>query len=163
MKLQLSLSVLILAGVELTFFPEAVTTLCFEFVLNTELIIWRCFYYCWEGVTQSQSIFCFSCCHASGEAGGAQEGGRRHRMHRWPQLATGMFKTVWHHALCIKVGKRRDKGTFGWCLPKSPLFVMGLCSPGNGMAEHLPAHGKTSPSADGFNLLIKRPAWLSLM
>lgn len=48
---------LVWSGVELIFFTVSDLGLCFEFVLETELITQGCFYFCWSGLTQSQDFF----------------------------------------------------------------------------------------------------------
>lgn len=51
---------LVWSGVELIFFTVSDLGLCFEFVLETEMITQGCFYFCWSGLTQSQDFFfCF--------------------------------------------------------------------------------------------------------
>jgi len=80
------LFVLVLAGIELIFFPVASTGLCFRFVLETALIIQGCFCYCWAELAQSQGPSCSSPHPTSEQAGSAQEAGRWHGGDSWPQL-----------------------------------------------------------------------------
>jgi len=69
--------VLVLAGVELTFFLVASVRLCFGFVLETVLITQGCLSYRSAVLTQSQGLFCSSSPHQ--RAGwGAQGVGRGH-------------------------------------------------------------------------------------
>jgi len=49
-------------------------------------------------LTQSQGLFCSSHCPDSEWGGDAQEVWRRHSGDNWPQLARGIFYTIWHHA-----------------------------------------------------------------
>ena len=72
--------------------------LCFGFVLETVLIIQRCFCCCWAVLKQTQGLFSFSYCPASEESGGAQEAGRGHSQDSWPKQAKEIFHTIWCHA-----------------------------------------------------------------
>lgn len=58
---------------ELIFIIMSNMELCFRFVLNTRWIIQRCICYCSAGLTQNQSLFCFSYCQAGKAGGGAWE------------------------------------------------------------------------------------------
>lgn len=92
------LSVLVLAGVKLVFFTVAGMRLCFGLVLETVLIIQRCFPYCRAGFMQSQSLFCLSPYPSNEQAGCAQVAGRGHSPGK---LTQGIFSTIWCHMVRI--------------------------------------------------------------
>lgn len=63
---------LVSAGIELIVFTVALGRVSFGFPRQKELIIERCFSYFWEGLVQSQGLFCLLYYPASERAGGAQ-------------------------------------------------------------------------------------------
>ena len=67
--------ILVLAQIELIFFGDTLMMLCFGFLMKTMVITYQWCSCCRAVLTQS---FCFLCCPASKEAGGAQEAGRGH-------------------------------------------------------------------------------------
>jgi len=107
--------VLVLAQIELIFFLIASVGLCFGFVLKTVWVTHQCFHYCWAVLTQSQGFFCFSHHPTSEEARGARGVGRGHSQDSWPQMTTGIFRTTWRHAQCIRWGEEEgSRGHSEW-------------------------------------------------
>jgi len=86
--------VLTFAGIELILFTAASMALCFGFVLETVLVMQRCFCYCPAELTLSKGLFCFSSHPTSKEAGGAQEAGRGHSQDSRPQRTEGIPHVV---------------------------------------------------------------------
>lgn len=82
----------------------------------------------------SRAYTVFSSHHTS-PVRGAQgaEGGQS--QDSWPQMAKGMFLSIWCHAQHVKLrGMKKGGGGRSICLPKQSLCVMEPCSPDN----HLP-------------------------
>lgn len=62
------------------------------------LVTQCCFDYCWAGLTQHQSLFCFPLYLTSEEAGGTQGVWKAHRQNSWPQMTAGTPHKIRHHA-----------------------------------------------------------------
>lgn len=90
--------VLTLAGARVNYLHISGMELCFGFVLETELITWRCFSCCWAGLPQHPGLFCSSSHPASEWAGSTQWVGRGPSRDSWPQWTKGISQNMWHHA-----------------------------------------------------------------
>lgn len=81
--------VLVLAGVQFTFFTVACVVLGFELVMKAALR--DMFWFSKAALLQPQGLFWFSHCPSSEEAAGAGEAERRHSWNSWPQLTKGIL------------------------------------------------------------------------
>lgn len=153
------LSVLVLAGVKLVFFTVAGMRLCFGFLLETVVIMWGCFPYCWAGFLQSQGLFCLSPHPTNEQPGCAQVAGRGHSP---GQLTQGIFYAIWCQSQDIKLEEKGGKGvrSGGISLPKSvlhmrePCFPEGSSSPPTRNSEWIPCFALLACRV-GFALSIK--------
>lgn len=69
----------------------------------------RCLWYCWAGLTQTQSLFCLSPHSTSEDIGGAQGFWRGDRWDSQPQVTKGIFQTIQHHTQHIELEEERGK------------------------------------------------------
>ena len=93
------------------------------------LITHWCFSCCWAVLTLSQGFFSFSYYSASEEAGWTQQARRGHSQDSWPQLAKGIFHTMWHHAQYINWGELAGQhcgSRIGW-VSASGWWAIVLC------------------------------------
>lgn len=134
-------NIVLLAGMVLIFFPVAGVVLCFGFVHKNVLIAQGCFDSWWAGLTQHQSLFCFSAHPIIKKAGGTQRAGRGHSQDSWLWLTQCTFHTIWCHAQNMELGKEEGGAWSVWW----SLFsqVIGIhdgspCSPGDGWMSACP-------------------------
>lgn len=86
------LSGLVLAEVKLVFFTVADMRLCFVFVLETVVIMWGYFPYCWAGFMESQGLFFLSLHPTNEQPACAQIVGRGRSS---GQVTQGIFYTTY--------------------------------------------------------------------
>lgn len=86
------------------------------------------FWVCWEGLTQSQGLLCFLCCHmmrwlrVHGRLGRGTI--RTQITVRWPKVTQGILHTMWHHISIWSRGKNEEGGTFGMLALIFPSNIM---------------------------------------
>ena len=133
---------LLLAGIELTFFTVASMGL-FWVCAENSVDNTRMFLLPWSSAYTEARTFLLLTPPQQWGGWGAHAAGRGHSQDSWPQLAQGMFHAIRRHAQHVKLGDGGRGETFGVMAFVFPSNCYMWWSPALlGMAEHPPASGK---------------------